>query len=280
MSANAAGARVRAAAARAVNAVGAGGRSLDAALQPAENDVAPGDRSLLRMLCYGAVRFHWRLSAQVDAFLRSPLKARDGEIHALLVLGVYQLTDTRISDHAAVSLTVEATRLLRRPKLKGLVNAVLRSFLRQPPEIGAGGDEVRFDHPLWLIDRLRADWPDDWQAILEANNAQAPMWLRVNAARGSADAYLARLAAEADRPVDEVATRVDGIEAGLRLSEPCDVDALPGFRDGDVSIQDGAAQLAAPWLSDPSRPRILDACAVLPPGARRQDLGDARTLGA
>jgi len=110
MSANVAGARLRAEAARVVDAVVTRGRSLDAALVAAESTIAPGDRALLRMLCYGAVRFHWHLSAQVGAFLKTPLKSRDSEVHALLVLGIYQLTDTRISDHAAVSLTVEATR--------------------------------------------------------------------------------------------------------------------------------------------------------------------------
>lgn len=262
---------MRAEAARIVDAVVRGGRSLDAALAEGEGHLAGADRGLLRMLCYGAVRFHWRLSAQVGRFLKTPLKPRDSQVHALLVVGIYQLTDTRVSDHAAVSLTVEATRLLRRPKLKGLVNAVLRNFLREPDDgREARSEEIRFDHPQWLIDALRDDWPDDWQGILAVNNQQAPMWLRVNRRRGSAAQYLARLAAAAERPEEEVGRVEPGIDDGIRLHGPWAIDDLPGFGDGDVSVQDGAAQLAAPWLIAPGQKRILDACAA--PGGKTAHL--------
>ena len=270
MSADTAGAGLRAAAARVVDTVVVGGRSLDAALARHEQGIAPGERPLLRHLCYGAVRFHWRLSAQVAAFLDRPLKARDSEIHALLVVGVFQLTDTRVSDHAAVSLTVEATRLLRRPKLKGLVNAILRNFLREPPALDDADDEVRFDHPQWMIDRLRQDWPEHWSQMLAANNTQAPMWLRVNARDGTAVDYRRRLAAELGRDETAIGTLLPGIDAGIRLVTALDVDALPGFADGAVSVQDGAAQLAAPWLSRAGQRRVLDACAA--PGGKTAHL--------
>ena len=173
------GAKLRATAALIVDAVTSSGRSLDKALDDHESRIAERDRPLLRMMCYGVLRYHWHLQAWIDALLKQPLKARYSIVNALLALGLYQLSDTRIPDHAVVSQTVEATRHLRRPKLAPLVNAVLRRFLRDRfSEQKASNDEAIFDHPQWLIDAIKADWPEDWQALLAANNERAPMWLR------------------------------------------------------------------------------------------------------
>ena len=256
------GARLRAEAAKAVNAVVAQGRSLDAVLGELDEQINPADRPLLKMLCYGTLRHHFRLRADLRKLLERPLKARDSVIESLLAIGIFQLIDTRIPDHAAVSMTVEAARLLRRPKYAGLINAVLRNFLRQ--DIGrqeAGDDESRFNHPAWFIDALRADWPDDWQQILEANNDRAPMWLRVNQNRTTTADYLDRLA-----QVDDGHGMLSGFIHAIRLAKPVPVAELPGFADGDVSVQDAAAQIAAPWLLMGGGSRILDACAA--PGGK------------
>jgi 16S rRNA (cytosine967-C5)-methyltransferase len=256
------GARLRAEAAKAVNAVVAQGRSLDAVLGELDEQINPVDRPLLKMLCYGTLRHHFRLRADLRKLLERPLKARDSVIESLLAIGIFQLIDTRIPDHAAVSMTVEAARLLRRPKYAGLINAVLRNFLRQ--DIGrqeAGDDESRFNHPAWFIDALRADWPDDWQQILEANNERAPMWLRVNQNRTTTAEYLDRLA-----QVDDGHGMLSGFNHAIRLAKPVPVAELPGFADGDVSVQDAAAQIAAPWLLMGGGSRILDACAA--PGGK------------
>ena len=256
------GARLRAEAAKAVNAVVAQGRSLDAVLGELDEQINPADRPLLKMLCYGTLRHHFRLRADLRKLLERPLKARDSVIESLLAIGIFQLVDTRIPDHAAVSMTVEAARLLRRPKYAGLINAVLRNFLRQ--DIGrqeADDDESRFNHPAWFIDALRADWPDDWQQILEANNERAPMWLRVNQNRTSTADYLDRLA-----QVDDGHGMLPGFNHAIRLAKPVPVAELPGFADGDVSVQDAAAQIAAPWLLMGGGSRILDACAA--PGGK------------
>ena len=125
------GARTRARAAEAVDAVVNQGRSLDTALAQAESGINPSERGLARALCYGTLRFHWRLRSQLSALLDRPLKAKDSVIESLIAVGIYQLTDTRIPDHAAVSMTVEASRVLRRPKYASLINAVLRNFLRK-----------------------------------------------------------------------------------------------------------------------------------------------------
>ena len=255
-------ARLRAEAAKAVHAVVVQGRSLNAVLDEREQHINPADRPLVKMLCYGTLRHHFRLRADLKKLLDRPLKARDSVIESLLAIGLFQLHDTRIPDHAAVSVTVEAARQLRRPKYAGLINAVLRNFLRQ--DLGlkeAGDDESRFNHPAWFIDALRKDWPDDWQRILEANNDRAPMWLRVNPKRTTTGTYIERLG-----EADHGHTGLDGFIHAIRLADPVPVVRLPGFAGGDVSVQDAAAQIAAPWLLMHGGLRILDACAA--PGGK------------
>ena len=183
----------RTAAARALGQVLAG-RSLNQVLPDALQAVSPRDRGLLQQFCYGTLRHHWRLQARIGELLERPLRSRDRIVNALLATALYQLESTRIPDHAVVSASVEAVRLLQRPGLAGLVNAVLRRVLREGASAAApGSEEARFDHPQWLIDALRADWPDDWAGILAANNERAPMWLRVNPAYGTTGDYLKRL---------------------------------------------------------------------------------------
>ena len=181
------GARLRATAAQIVDAVVSGGRSLDAAIAEHEVPVAPEDRPLLRLLCYGALRHHWRLQSWIDALLERPLKSRDSVVNVLLAIGLYQLNDTRIPDHAVVSQTVEAVRFLRRPKLAPLVNAILRRARRDRIfDAEPSKEPAVHNHPQWMLDVLKTDWPDDWGDIVVANNARAPMWLRANPAHGTA----------------------------------------------------------------------------------------------
>ena len=161
------GAKTRAVAAEVIDDVVRAGQSLDAAIEARESRLPVNDRSLLRMLAYGVLRNHWQLKEWIAVLLSRPFRARDSIANALLAVGLYQLTDTRVPDHAAVSQTVEAIRLLRRPKLAGLINVCLRRFQREnlaarPPK----SEESRWNHPGWLIDRLRADWPDDVEVTL------------------------------------------------------------------------------------------------------------------
>jgi 16S rRNA (cytosine967-C5)-methyltransferase len=249
-----------------VDAVVTRGRSLDAALADHEARVVPADRALLRLLCYGTLRRHWRLQSWISMLVDRPLKRRDSVINSLLAVGLYQLTETRIPDHAVVSQTVEASRLLRRPKLAGLLNAVLRRFLREGLAAAAPATpEAEFDHPAWMIEAIRADWPARADDVLAANNARAPMWLRVNTVRNSTEQYRERLA---DAGIE--ATGIDQVPGALQLEAPVLVDDLPGFADGAVSVQDAAAQIAAPWLLHGITGRVLDACAA--PGGKSAHL--------
>ncbi len=269
------GARTRARAAEAVDAVVNQGRSLDTALAQAEAGINPSERGLARALCYGTLRFHWRLRSQVSVLLDRPLKAKDSVIESLIAVGIYQLTDTRIPDHAAVSMTVEASRLLRRPKYASLINAVLRNFLRKNMQATEpADDEARYSHPAWLLERLRCDWPDHWLEIVEAGNRQAPMWLRVNINRQSQAGYINELneLKESGQSADDAASHqvIGGFDQAVKLASPRPVSDLPGFSDGQVSVQDAAAQLAGPWLLQGGAKRILDACSA--PGGKTGQL--------
>ncbi|HEY8428583.1 MAG TPA: transcription antitermination factor NusB, partial [Sandaracinaceae bacterium] len=226
---------MRAAAARAVAAV-VRGATLDDALERVP--VANGrDASLLRSLAYGACRWHHRLEWLSGELLDRPAASLGVEIAALIRIGLLQLSAMRIPDHAAVSATVDAARLIGAPRAKGLVNAVLRRYLRERERLDSAMADVPralYSHPDWLIDRVRAEHPERWTEILAANNAPPPMWLRVNARRGTRDAYLERLA-EAGIAVAEHG-REAWPEDGILLAEPVPMARLPGYAEGDVSV--------------------------------------------
>ncbi len=256
-------ANVRLQAARTIAAV-LKGQSLATMLPQAEKRLHDSEHPLLRQLCYGTARHFFSLSLIRDRLLSKPLKASEKEIQALLLVGLYQLLYTRIPEHAILSETVNATRNLKKPWAKGLVNAVLRSAQRQKDQLTdwqGSTEEARFEHPKWLLRRLKQAWPEQWQAIVEAGNQQGPMTLRVNARQSDRDDYLNQLLEE-------------GIAAhscqfsvhGIQLEEACPVTALPGFQDGSVSVQDEAAQLSASLLDAQMGERVLDACAA--PGGK------------
>lgn len=271
-----AGALPRALAARAVAGVLARGQTLDVALDAVlagtDQDVRQlpdRDRAQVRALAFGAVRNHHRHRALLKELLDRPLKGGDCTLEALLSVGLFQLADPEQPDHAAVSATVAATRLLKQERAAGLVNASLRRYQRE-----ASGllDWLRADpaawhsHPAWLLDRLRTDWPDRWQEIAVANQRHPPLWLRVNRNRASVSDYAARLAAE----LGLSATTLPGFPDALKLASAVPVQQLPGFAEGLVSVQDAAAQLAAPLLAPLQGMRVLDACAA--PGGKTSHL--------
>lgn len=240
------------------------GGSLAMVLPPALAQIKPQDRGLLQELCYGVCRWQLQLQALLDLLLERPLDPREPTVRALLLTGLYQLHHLRIPEHAAVAETVTAARQLRKSWAANLVNAVLRSFLRRRVELLAHveADTVaRTAHPRWLLEWLQRDWPDDWPTIIAANNIRPPFTLRVNPHAISRKAYQLRLAAAGTlaEPVATVAT-------ALILAEPVELIMLPGFAEGWVSVQDAAAQLAAPLLELQSGMRVLDACSA--PGGK------------
>lgn len=251
----------RALAAQVVREVHEGGRSLDTALARLPGTLPGRDRALVQELAYGTLRWWWPLEAMAAPLLKKPFKPKDHDVYLLILIGLYQLEHLDTPSHAAVSESVAAAAAIGKGWARGVVNACLRQHLRQGAVEGPISDTVRYSHPQWLIETLRTAWPDDWQAVLEANNRRPPMHLRVNLARTTRDDYLARLQAAG------IEARADtDVASAIRLEAPCGVERLPGFADGLVSVQDVAAQRAA-WLLDPQpEEHVLDACAA--PGGK------------
>ena len=264
---SAAGAALRAQAARALIAVLVDGRSLKSVLA----EVLPGiadirDRALLEAICFSVLRHRRRYEFAISQWLAKPLPARDAATHMLLLSGLAQLDDLRLPAHAAVAATAEAARLIDRAPLVGLVNALLRRATREAlPESDA--QAVRSSHPDWLFEKLRADWPDAAEALLAANNQPGPVWLRVNAARTTRDDYAERLVAAGYGAIVP-----EFPEHAIRLDSPGAPQSLPGWRDGAVTVQDGAAQLAVTALALKADERVLDACAA--PGGKAAQIAE------
>jgi len=251
------------------------GRSLTEALEATPAPARPGTQAL----AFQALRRLGHAQALRRALVA---KAPPAWVDALLLTALALSSATAeggaaaYPPHTLVSQAVEAAK--RRAKAHaGLVNAVLRRLLREREalESAAATDAAAlWDHPLWWIERLQADWPDDWQRLLRAANRRAPMTLRLNVRRGGVDAYLQRLA-EAGIAARPVALPGSAAAPGIELVEPRPVQALPGFAEGEVSVQDLAAQQAAPLLLGGGAPlasgaRVLDACAA--PGGKTAHL--------
>jgi 16S rRNA (cytosine967-C5)-methyltransferase len=255
---------VRALAARLNARVVDEGQSLAAFDDSSCSGVPERDRPLLKALLMATVRWHHRLDWQLARLLERPLKREDALLGALLRVGLAQIQELRIPDHAAVSATVNASRELGLERASGLVNAVLRRFLRERAGLEQRMQRepvARYSHPAWLIAALERDWPERWREILERNNELPPLWLRVNRRRIERAAYL-ELLGESGKSATADAVAVDA----LLLAEACAVDELPGFAAGLVSVQDVAAQRAADLLDLAPGCRVLDACAA--PGGK------------
>ena len=180
------------------------------------------------------------------------------------MIGFAQIAVLDMPDYAVVASCVDAVRALGHANYAGLVNALLRRFARERAALDAtlDGDIVtRTAHPRWLVDALGRDWPDDLDAILDANNREAPLTLRINRRRTDRASMLRRLA---DAGV--AATAHDDLADAIVLEQSADVTRLPGYAEGVFSVQDGAAQRVAELLDLRDGLRVLDACAA--PGGK------------
>jgi len=228
---------------------------------------APRDAAFAHHLAYAGLRWLSALEWLAGQLLVKPLKQRDSDVRRLLLLGLQQLWHGHTASHAAVNETAECARLLGKPWAVGLVNAVLRRFQRersvwlqqlaQVPE--------HFAHPDWLLQAVRADWPQQWQDVIAANNLQAPLWLRINRLQHDVDG-LRKLLRDAGFEVNPHAYARDAIS----ITPAVAVDKIPGFQQGRLSVQDPAAQLAGDLIDPQPGERILDACAA--PGGKTAHL--------
>jgi 16S rRNA (cytosine967-C5)-methyltransferase len=266
----------RVAAARMVHRVAFKGRSMDGpaggssaantqmnAANADSNAKSAKNARLTTELAYGSIRHYFSLRSLIAQVLDEPYTKLDSLVLSLLVVGAYQLHHTRIPSYAAVNETVAAARKLNKPWARKLVNTVLRRLDGAALQLGdnaADDEEARYDHPAWLIDAIRDDYPDSWESILDANNQRAPQSLRVNCTQQSVEAYQARLEAAGLECAPGMARET------LVLASPVSVSRLPGYAEGAVSVQDEGAQLATDLLAAQPGQRVLDACAA--PGGK------------
>ncbi len=217
----------------------------------------PGERGALQDIVYGSLRHLGRLDVWLDALLQRPLT--DPQLGLLLRVALYQLAFTRAPAHAVVHNAVTAAGEGWRG---GLANAVLRNFQRRRAELEKLADASltgRWSHPLWWINKVQAEYPEHWQSILQAGVTHPPFTLRVNAKHGTTENYLQRLT-ESDLPAQQVGP------LAITLEKAISVQQLPGFAEGDISVQDAGAQWAAVLLDVQAGQRVLDACAA--PGGK------------
>ncbi|KAF0814525.1 Ribosomal RNA small subunit methyltransferase B [Andreprevotia sp. IGB-42] len=225
-----------------------------------EPNLRPQQRGAIQDLCYGTLRHLGLLQKTLESLLNKPM--HEPGLRALLLVSIYQLHFTRAAPYTIVDHAVKVAAHTGSGKGKGLVNAILRNFLRQRTELIGAAQRTqlgRWSHPIWWISAIQKAYPQQWEAMMVAGNQHPPMTLRVNQRRGSAEQYQARLreAGIETRALDDTA---------LLLKHPVGVDQLPGFFDGDASVQDWGAQRAARLLDVKDGMRVLDACAA--PGGK------------
>jgi len=260
----AAAASARSLAAHAVARILREGVTLDAALKNALAAANPKLAPSVRSLSYGAVRGYYRHEAILRSVLSAPVRSLDPLVRALLSVALYELEDERTPEYAVVDAAVQTAKATDAVRAAGLINAVLRRYLRERGSLDADiarNPATRHASPVWLADRLRADWPVRWTQLLAAGDAQAPMWLRVNSQRTTAGEYLERL-----REAGIGARAEARVPHAVVLDSPLDVNDLPGFAEGLVSVQDLGAQCVAFPLGLAAGQRVLDACAA--PGGK------------
>ncbi len=223
------------------------------------------DKAFIQELCYGVCRWYQQLEWHLQQLLKKPLKDKDLDIKLCIFIGFYQLLYMRVPDHAAIAETVQITKALKKMWATNLVNAVLRNLQRQKESLAkqllTAPAAAQFSHPAWLLKVLQQAWPEHWQTICTANNQYPPLTLRVNQQKISRDNYLKELAEE-----NIAALPTTHSPYGIRLEDKVAIETLPYFQQGFVSVQDEAAQLAAPLLQLQTGQRVLDACCA--PGGK------------
>ena len=233
--------------------------TLDRAFDTAP-DLTPQQRGAIREACYDALRHYGFIRAQLRELMKNP--ATPPELEALLIVALAQLQFGRAKEYAIVDHAVRATETLGAAKAKGLVNAVLRSWQRKKDDLGKrvlAQPEARYNLPPWWLDSIKKQYPDDWQKIAASAQKHPPLTLRVNTRHVQVADQKARLEAAGFEVM-----RLGPV--ALSITPPKPVGEIPGFAEGDVSVQDAGAQRAAFYLDARDGMRVLDACAA--PGGK------------
>ncbi|OZA05248.1 MAG: 16S rRNA (cytosine(967)-C(5))-methyltransferase [Methylophilaceae bacterium 17-44-8] len=239
------------------------GRNLTLALPDAQqrfSTATPQQHGAGADLSYGTLRFYGELEIYLNQLLEKPLS--DGHVHALLLVALYQLLHDKADDFTVVNQAVKAASFAKPTWAKGLVNGVLRNFLRQQDTLAihaAKYEVAQYSYSQWWINALKGQYPARWQEMLQIGNMHPPMTLRVNQRKITAQEYVQLL----DR--HGIPAKLIGKYAVV-LEHPMSVDKIPGFSDGVVSVQDYGAQLAPDLLDLSTDMRVLDACCA--PGGK------------
>jgi len=258
----------RAIAAHILTAVSEDRVNLETAFEKFLNKNQIVEHAFIKALCFGVLREYFKLIFIMNLLLDKPLKKKETLVKNLILSGLYESIFMQTPEHACVSETVQAAVALKKQWAKGLVNAVLRNALRKSEKIQAEiekNEVARFAHPQWLIDKIRHDWPSQFESVLYANNQQGPLCLRVNQQQISRDEFLKTLSISNIR-----ASAIEQTQHGVLCAEARDITSIPGYSAGLFSVQDSAAQLATELLSPQKGEHILDACAA--PGGKTTHL--------
>jgi len=225
------------------------------------------DNALARHLAYGVLRWLTALEWIAGELLSKPIKKREHDVQRLVLVGLQQLWHDQTASHAAVNETAECARSMGKPWAVGLINAVLRRFQREQEQLlkKLEQTEQRYAHRGWMLKEIQQDWPAQWQSIVEANNLQGPLWLRINRHK----AVESKLRENLKTAGFEVANHPYAADA-ISITPAAAVIKIPGFEAGWLSVQDPAAQLARDLIDPQAGERILDACAA--PGGKTAHL--------
>ena len=261
------GAESRAAAALCVSAVEEG-KSLTESIPLYTKDLDDRDRAFVQEIVYGTLRHRRLLTNTAAALLNKPINQKFNQARTLILCALYQIVFTRSPAHAVVSATVSACDLVKCRQFTGLVNAVLRRFLREGAQLIHSDDIcIECSFPRWLYDELKANYGDKTDEIVRNSNEHAPMFLRVENSKISTDDYLKALEKHEIKAYTN-----EKSHCTLRLEKPCSIEKLPYFSQGYVAVQDLAAQMAAPLLQLEEGQRVLDCCCA--PGGKSAHIMD------
>ena len=245
------------------------GQSLSAAREPLYKRLdQPRDRAFAMVLVQGVLRWRWKLDAVCARCMDKPLRNKEHEVRHVLYLALYELMALSTPDYAVVDEAVKQVQKLRRGWARGLVNAVLRTFQRERDQLLASLDEAEnLSHPPWLQSAIQGSWPDDWRSVLHHNNEIPETHLRVNRMHGSVAEYASRL--------DEagIENRAHPLAADCLIIGSTDVTVLPGYAQGDFSVQDAGAQQVSTLVDVTAGMRVLDLCSA--PGGKACHLLEA-----
>ena len=238
--------------------------SLSTQLARKQADVKAEHVPQLKEICFGVSRYYPQLNSFALHMLDKPFQEKDFDVYAAILVALYQIEYMDTPEHAAVNEAVESAKLIGKPWAGKLVNAILRRYLREAVDIKAvlkDMPSVAHSHPKWILKRFKKHWGNSFEQIVAANNARPPMCLRVNLSRVSRETQMQKLSQQGIESEEGVFS-----ESAIYLKQAASVQSLPGFFDGDMSVQDEAAQLSASILSVKEGEKVLDACAA--PGGK------------